>query len=238
VKKWLVGASTSLGLVQAASAATTEIPLYVDTQAPIPSSWSSPQSTYAYFRAEKDVTLRGFHVDATPPRVVPGSPESYFVWQLFQTNSAWQSPNGNNDRVVATDDFIDPGQAATGETTIISHAMDYFCGSTPDPRPCPTDFVLTAGSHYVLSLQISRLDGWIVPFYINESQQPFLTGGGALTVYGSDIFGPRPLREDALSLVIESKTGAVPEPETWGLMALGFACVGAIVRRSRKARMA
>jgi hypothetical protein len=150
---------------------STSTPLFSPTSSTAVLTQSTAETVYTFFEANETVRLDAIGVAGTPIGFV--FEQSDFRFQLFQTASDWSTPNGNDDRLFYEQHFfIDQG------TTI------YW-------RPV-TSVVLTAGTQYFLSFQISNVS-WLMPTYFNDDRAaPFVTEDGLFTIHGSCAVGVGP----------------------------------------------
>lgn len=172
-----------------------------------------PTTMYMFFQAQESLQLTGISVYGEPLNY--HAETSDYRWQLFKTTAAWQTPNGNDDRLFYSQVFIDDH----GET-------DYFT---------PLDVMLEKGSFYRLSFQVSNVD-WNQTYHeITESSAPFFTSDNRFLVYGFghswEVPGTRYTADYSLI------TSAVPEPKSILLFGFGL-CLMLVFRfRGRQGKL-
>jgi len=119
--------------------------------------------SYVYFQAQRNLTLQKFVLCGQPQNLNVGS--SIYL-DLFQTTSAWQTPDGNGDRIFSVVGSLE------------DLGRNYYEVTVPTAR-------LQARAYYFLMFQVNNMD-WIQPTATNDSQtSPFATDDGRIAVYWS-----------------------------------------------------
>ena len=206
-----------LVVASAAQAGTVSMSdLYPTSGTPTDYPMVSGQTQFVFFEAQQTVILNSISVFGEPVVVTSASD---FRFQLFHTDSNWDTPNGNGDRLFHEQVFFT--DIGSGTYTV---QTDHFFGT-------PAVITLKEGERYRLSFQISNCELNLPQYLFPNPSTPYLTDDARFTVSGAGGFWGYPKFDNLQSYTLGTTTVPLPSAVWLGLGLLGL--IGA-ARRMRK----